>query len=167
MKNYTFFPVRKILGIVNQGNGILTRHKIINNQNIKLETNGENRFLSISTITVQDKPIHIFTTHLALGHISRVKELKHIARIVNETEGAIILTGDLNTHNEKELEILLETRLRRVETGGTFPSWNPKERLDYIFYSNDFELIETKVASEIKQSDHLPVVAELRIKNSS
>jgi endonuclease/exonuclease/phosphatase family metal-dependent hydrolase len=164
LKQGKYFPVRRLFGLVKQGNGVLTKYPIIDTENIKLETHGENRYLSIARLQIDDTPIHVFTTQLALGKISRVKELKHIANVINDTPGPIILTGDLNTHNENELDILRNTRLKRVETPHTFPSWAPSRRLDYIFHSDDFELQNCYVLKELKTSDHLPVVAELKLK---
>jgi endonuclease/exonuclease/phosphatase family metal-dependent hydrolase len=163
-----FFPVRHIwFGLTNQGNGIATRYEILETRNVKLETNrvfGENRYLSISKLDVNGKTLYVFTTQLALGRRSRVRELKHIAREINRIDGPIIFTGDLNTQREKELEILNNTKLTRVESMKTFPSWKPRRRIDYIFYSPEFELMDDYVVEDLKASDHLPVVAELRWK---
>jgi endonuclease/exonuclease/phosphatase family metal-dependent hydrolase len=164
LKRNTFFPVHSLGKLFNQGNGILTKYDLIEAKNIKLETNGENRYLSVSKLKFGDTEVNVMTTQLALGHISRVKELRHIVRIINETPGLVIFTGDLNTHNEKELDILKETRLKRIETPQTFPSWAPKKRLDYVFYSPEFEVVNSYVLEELKISDHLPIVAEFKIK---
>ena len=165
LKNNVFFPVHHMGKLYNQGNGILTKYEVLESKNIKLETRGENRYLSASKLKVDGQVINIFTTQLALGHVSRVKELQHISWIINETEGPVIFTGDLNTHNENELDILKNTRLKRIETPQTFPSWAPVRRLDYIFYSPDFELTNSYVLKDMKVSDHLPIVAELKLKN--
>ncbi|MEM7675653.1 MAG: endonuclease/exonuclease/phosphatase family protein [Myxococcota bacterium] len=49
----------------------------------------------------------------------------------------------------------------------TFPAHAPNRKLDYIFASDRFEVVSTKVVSEINDaSDHLPVVVELRFKST-
>ncbi len=164
LKNNVFFPVRHMWAFTNQGNGILTRYELLETRNIKLKTRGENRYLSVSKLKINGKTLTVITTQLALGKFSRVKELEQVVDEINKIDGPIIFTGDLNTHNEKELDILKSTRLKRIETPQTFPSWAPKKRLDYIFYSQDFEVVDCHVLEELKVSDHLPLVAELRLK---
>jgi len=164
LKKNVFFPVRHIGGFSNQGNGILSKYEVLEVRNIKLETHGENRYLSISKLKIDGKTINVMTTQLALGHISRRKEIQHIARIINDTPGPMILTGDLNTNDEKELELFDIAGLQRVGTPNTFPSWKPKRRIDYIFYSSEFELINSYSVPDMKVSDHLPIVAEFKLK---
>lgn len=164
LKKFHFFPVRKILNLVNQGNGILTKYDITDTQNFQLVRHGEHRALSLSKISVNNKIVTILTTQLALGKFSRKRELEQIAEIIKKINGPIILTGDLNTSNEKELQALNDTGLIRLETPKTFPSWKPKRRIDYIYYSKDFGVLKYYVIDELKVSDHLPILAELRWK---
>jgi endonuclease/exonuclease/phosphatase family metal-dependent hydrolase len=167
LKENVFFPVRHMWwDLTNQGNGIATKFEILESTNIKLETNrliGENRYLSISKIKINERIIHVLTTQLALGHRSRIKEFQHIANVINSIEGPIIFTGDLNTQNAKELEILNNTKLKRIETTSTFPSWKPKRRIDYIYHSPEFVVVESYVLDTLKISDHLPVVVEFKL----
>jgi len=171
LKENVFYPVRQMWwGLTNQGNGIATRFDVVEANNIKLETNrvfGENRYLSVSKLNVNDKIIYVMTTQLALGNKSRIKEFQHIANVINNIKDPILFTGDLNTQNEKELEILKTTRLKRIETTNTFPSWKPKRRIDYIFHSPEFEVVESYVIDSLKVSDHLPIVAELKLIDNS
>lgn len=46
----------------------------------------------------------------------------------------------------------------------TYPSDKPEMRLDYIFYSDHFEMLESRVVTEVGTvSDHLPVYAKLKL----
>jgi endonuclease/exonuclease/phosphatase family metal-dependent hydrolase len=163
LKTNAFYPVSYMGFIGSRGNGIATKYDIIDAQNLKLESTMESRYLSISTIKMDDVIVHVLTTQLALGIGSRKKELEHIARVINSISGPIIFTGDLNTQREKELDILLNTRLRRIETPKTFPSWKPNRRIDYIYYSPEFELVNGYALEDLKASDHLPIVAEFKL----
>jgi endonuclease/exonuclease/phosphatase family metal-dependent hydrolase len=163
LKATAFFPVNKLFRFGNRGNGIATAHTLLSSENVKLKTKMENRYLSKSVVKIHNATITVLTTQLALGKRSRSRELKEIAEIINSIDGPIIFTGDLNTQKEDELNILKSTRLKRIETTNTYPSWKPWRRLDYIFYSPDFEIIESYVADKIKVSDHLPVVAEFKL----
>jgi endonuclease/exonuclease/phosphatase family metal-dependent hydrolase len=165
LKKWHFFPVRHLLNLSNQGNGILTRYDILETHNYRLITRGENRCLSHTTIRLNGDIVHILTTQLALGKRSRKYELTQIADIIKRINGPIIFTGDLNTSNESELVAISDIGLKRLETTKTFPSWKPKRRIDYIFYSVHFEVISYDVINDMKISDHLPIIAEFRLKN--
>lgn len=165
LKKWHFYPVRHLLNLSNQGNGILTRYDILETRNYRLITRGENRCLSHTIIRLNGDIVNVLTTQLALGKRSRRYELMQIADIIKKISGPVILTGDLNTANEAELIVIEEIGLKRIHTAKTFPTWKPKRTIDYIFYSEDFELIDCQVVADIKISDHLPLVAELRIKN--
>lgn len=164
LKKYNFFPVRKILNLVNQGNGILTKFDILETKNFQLARHGEHRALSLSKLKIDGKTITMLTTQLALGRFSRRKELEQIAEIIKTIKEPIIFTGDLNTSNEYELEVINKTGLIRLETPKTFPSWKPRRRIDYIYYSPDFEVLNYYVIDDLKVSDHLPIIAEFRLK---
>jgi endonuclease/exonuclease/phosphatase family metal-dependent hydrolase len=160
LKYNRFFSVNQLSKIGNRGNAIATRYEIISSENIKLKTSMENRYLSVSKVDINGSIITVLTTQLALGKESRANELSQIAEIINETTGPIIFTGDLNTQAEEELNIIKHTRLKRIETTDTFPSWKPKRRIDYIFYSPDFVVVQSYVEDKTIASDHLPIIAE-------
>lgn len=165
LKHHKFYPVNGLKYIYLRGNGILTKHPIIDYQNTLIKRFGEKRRLSSAIIDFNGKKIMILTTQLSLGHRSRLKELNKIIEIINSTKLPIILTGDFNTQNGDELNILFEnTQLQSVGTPKTFPSWNPKRRIDYIFYSSEFEVVQSFSIPDLKISDHLPIVAELKLK---
>ena len=165
LKKYHFFPVRHVMKFANQGNGILTKFEVTDTKNFMLAHNGENRCLSMSRLDVEGKIITVMTTQLALGKISRKKEIKEMFEIIRSVEGPVILTGDLNTTSDKELEMLKQCGLSRLETTNTFPSWKPRRRIDYIYYSSHFEVLKYYVSDSLKASDHLPIIAELMMKS--
>ena len=59
-----------------------------------------------------------------------------------------------------------ETFSKREADYFTFPAHKPNRKLDYLFVSERFEVLEAKVPKEIAGdvSDHLPVLVKLRIK---
>lgn len=165
LKKWHFFPVRHLLTLSNQGNGVLTKYDILETHNYRLITRGENRCLSHTTIRLNGDIVHVLTTQLALGKRSRKYELMQIADIIKRIRGPVIFTGDLNTNNESELIEIEKIGLKRLETTKTFPSWKPKRVIDYIFYSKDFEALDHHVIDHLKISDHLPIIAEFKLKN--
>jgi endonuclease/exonuclease/phosphatase family metal-dependent hydrolase len=49
----------------------------------------------------------------------------------------------------------------------TFPSHAPNRKIDYIFVGDDFDVLEARVVTEAGDvSDHLPIVAKLRLRSS-
>lgn len=165
LKHHHFYPVNGLKYVYLRGNGILTKYPIIDHQNSIITHFEEKRKLSSAKIDINGQIITVFTTQLSLGHHSRIEELKKIIHVIKNTQGPIILTGDFNTQNGDELKLIFEnTLLQSVGTPETFPSWNPKRRIDYIFYSPEFEVIQSFSIPDLKISDHLPIVAELKIK---
>ena len=47
-------------------------------------------------------------------------------------------------------------------TSNTWPSNNPKRKIDYIFISKDIKKIEEKTVNTII-SDHLPIISKIEI----
>jgi endonuclease/exonuclease/phosphatase family metal-dependent hydrolase len=167
LKNSAYYPVNRWpFDLGNRGNAIATRAEIIDSKNVRLHTTIEKRYLSIARVMIKKQAITILTAHLSLGRKDRSRQFKQIVEVINSINEPIIFAGDLNTQDDKELSALNNTRLKRIETTNTFPSWKPKRRIDYIYYSPEFELLESYVLDKIKVSDHLPVIAELRLKNN-
>lgn len=79
-----------------------------------------------------------------------------------------ILMGDLNVEPSDPLLAPIRSRMR--DTAESFsslrlswPSDKPRKKIDYIFISNDIELISADIPS-IVASDHRPYIAEINLK---
>jgi endonuclease/exonuclease/phosphatase family metal-dependent hydrolase len=131
-------------------------------------------------IEVADRIINVITTHLGLGPRERVLQVQ--ALLGKDWMGSIppeeplILCGDFNALPGSAPYKLASTRLRDVQSKlngarplGTFSSTQPLVRLDHIFTSTHFERRSvTVVRNDLTRvaSDHLPLVADLRIATS-
>jgi endonuclease/exonuclease/phosphatase family metal-dependent hydrolase len=82
-----------------------------------------------------------------------------------------IVAGDFNLDAfiGNELKLLEEFRsranIKMAQPGSrqsSYSSWEPKERIDFIFYSPDWEEARYGVWSGLLASDHLPVWVQLR-----
>lgn len=79
--------------------------------------------------------------------------------------GKMVILGDLSTTSQSP-EILKLIRASLDDTAiikgqpNTFPSYNPWERIDYIWTSPDLRAVDFRVPS-VTASDHLPVIAVL------
>jgi endonuclease/exonuclease/phosphatase family metal-dependent hydrolase len=168
LKNSIFYPVNRWwFDLGNRGNAIATRYDIVESKNIKLKTTLENRYVSVAKLKVGNSTISVITTQLSLGRKDRDNEFRQVVEIINGMSGPIIFAGDLNTQDGQELEALNKTRLKRIETTNTFPSWKPKRRIDYMFHSPEFVVVESYILDGLKVSDHLPVVAEFKLIDNS
>ncbi|WP_350340251.1 hypothetical protein [Paraflavitalea speifideaquila] len=82
--------------------------------------------------------------------------------------GAVILAGDLNATAGGAVISTLDRHFTRTcvqDCGFTIPVENPSETIDFIAYrpSAGFTVLSHKVIDEKYASDHLPVMAILRL----
>ena len=94
----------------------------------------------------------------------------------------VICTGDFNSTPETEQIQIMQTILNDSYKTTLMPPYGPvgtfnafhfdapmKDRIDYIFVSNQFSVLKYAVLTDAKEqrypSDHLPVVADIVIKS--
>ena len=96
--------------------------------------------------------------HLALGRRARMRQVDYIGQLVAECPYLIIM-GDLNCGlGSPELELLMD-RLDLWEPicrASTFPSWQPKRKIDHILVSRSLGIEKARVL-DCPGSDHLPI----------
>jgi endonuclease/exonuclease/phosphatase family metal-dependent hydrolase len=110
-------------------------------------------------------PIHIFNTHLGLKKWERAQQMNMITKILQRQANVpVILCGDFNEWIPcTPLFDDLYKFLNVVPAKQTFPSHCPLFKLDRIFFSPNFSLVDYYVyRSKLGRtaSDHRPVVAE-------
>jgi endonuclease/exonuclease/phosphatase family metal-dependent hydrolase len=132
-------------------------------------------------VDVAGQSVNVITTHLGLGPHERVLQAQ--ALLGPEWLGAVpagepvVVCGDFNALPGSAPYKLLASRLRDVQLAGagfkpmgTFSSLQPLVRLDHIFTSPEFSRQRVSVVrNDLTRvaSDHLPLVADLRIAASS
>jgi endonuclease/exonuclease/phosphatase family metal-dependent hydrolase len=132
-------------------------------------------------VDVDGQIVNVITTHLGLGPRERVLQVQ--ALLGEEWIGPIpanepvVLCGDFNALPGSAPYRLTATKLRDVQVVGrdhrplaTFSSMRPLVRLDHIFTTKHFERQRvTVVRNDLTRvaSDHLPLVADLRIATAS
>ncbi len=128
-------------------------------------------------IDVSGRIVNVITTHLGLGPRERVLQMQALlgAEWIGGIPAAepVLLCGDFNAIPGSAPHRLAAAKLRDVQTTagghrplGTFSSMQPLVRLDHIFGSAHFERRGVRVVrTDLTRvaSDHLPLVAELRI----
>lgn len=127
----------------------------------------ESRCILKSVVDVCGKDVMILVCHMGLALSERKNAVKEICKIVDNTDMPLVLMGDFNaTPDSPELNPLFERlcdtdRLAEVKGKSTFPSYEPKIKIDYMFYRN---LKCTSVQTVEKViSDHFPIVAEFEL----
>lgn len=128
-------------------------------------------------VQLNERTIHVITTHLGLGARERVAQMK--ALLGPDWIGGIpadepvILCGDFNSLPRSAPYKLATGRLHDIQRRqkgrrprSTFTSARPVVRLDHIFISPHFETLAVTVPrNDLTRvaSDHLPLLAELRV----
>lgn len=154
------------------GNAILTKYPIKSVENIPIpdpENKSEpayyeSRCVIRATVEVDGVDVCWLVCHMGLAKLERVNAVEVICRLIDETDMPVILMGDFNI--EPDGEVLIPIRERLLDTADlcesareyTYPSVNPRKKIDYIFYRglrcNGAETLHDVIA------DHLPVVAD-------
>ncbi|MFQ5581425.1 MAG: endonuclease/exonuclease/phosphatase family protein [Mariprofundaceae bacterium] len=115
---------------------------------------------------IKGQTIVVIATHLSLRKSSRVRQIRYLSSLINQHRSTIVM-GDFNcAPGSREMEHLLNhTRLRSYdgEIPRTFPSWQPRRRLDHILVSGDL-ILQSVQSLPMLCSDHLPVAGEIRLK---
>jgi len=99
---------------------------------------------------------------------SRIMQIKTIDSLIRFQPFPVLLAGDLNSQAGSEVINLLDQHYQRScvnNCGYTIPSDKPTETIDFIAYrkSDSFQVLNHSVLQEPYPSDHLPVIADLKI----
>lgn len=126
--------------------------------------------------------IHVFNTHFDhIGVEARKNSASLILKIIEEKTGFknVILIGDFNLEPQEEPISILKSKLSdsfekaafRFGEVGTFNGFKsdeiPTARIDYVFFSKEFESkkysAESKLIDGRFLSDHFPVIVVMKI----
>ena len=171
-----------------QGNAILTKHKIIENNsshivdraNSEGDYSKEGRVYLECKVKIGEKIINVGTTHSSYTHKftktrEKNKEVDKLLKLLSAHKQNYVFAGDLNTTHDngyiREIEKVLKNcgpdYLHKTWTTKPF-SYNGFEedslnwRLDYVFATHDIKVLDSKVINT-ELSDHLPVMVEIEI----
>lgn len=163
---YLYFPK------INESNPIITNKKIISTKTYRLPHLPSllNRIITKTVISIENKQITILNTHLDYKHqLAKKRQLQVILKLLKKETNPIILTGDFNLKNNKELfndfvKELEKLNIYHVEIDEkTLKTSKYKRAIDHIFLSNDFKLLDKKVVKNIETSDHYPILIKVKI----
>lgn len=146
------------------GNMILSRYPIESVMNVSIpelvdtERNRtyENRAIIKACININGQLINVIISHYGLSVGERINAVDTTLSLIDDTPA--IFMGDLNcTPDSNELQPIY-SKLTDTTTLLTFPSDDPKIKIDYIFTSHHFKA-ESAYVLDTQVSDHRPYVA--------
>lgn len=158
-----------------QGVAILSKYPIKKVESIKLPVpegaKGETRSIALAIVEIAGKEVLFASTHLDhLSDDTRSFQIDQILKELNKHKNLpIIFTGDLNMKPENivfnKFTDYLETSENKLPT---HPSVKPKNIIDYILFNKvffkHFSVERFYTVDEKYASDHLPLVADIKIK---
>ncbi len=167
--------------IMDWGNAVLSKYKIIENKNHPL-SEAHKRFALEATIQVNTKNFHVFSTHLVHIHQKPPETQEKLETHETQATNLIkllpsqraIVVGDFNATPEnaavrKMREVMADTNPASAPTWSVYPEGCEKckpqaidTRLDYIFTTRDIKTSLFKVESS-RGSDHLPISVMIEI----
>lgn len=158
------------------GDAVLSKYPILESYRyvlpFKIE-GSEPRDIAMIKVEVEGTSFLFATTHLdhTAAEDNRILQANTIVNdILPELTLPLIIGGDLNAIPESETIGILSGKLTAGCKGNTcpltFPYNAPNRTLDYIMINDKkaFEFKSYKVVSGVTASDHLPVIAEIKLK---
>jgi len=126
-------------------------------------------FLQV-TVDVEGTALDVFVTHLDFRPDPEVRriQVEEMLAIIEATDHASVLLGDMNAGPEREELSPLFLRMRdawsaEAGDGFTFPADAPARRIDYVFVAGPLDVLDAHVL-DTHASDHRPVLARLSLR---
>ena len=120
-----------------------------------------------------DMEIEVYVTHVShLPHPNKIRQAQvaELIEWIGRSKRPWILMGDFNAqpHEPEIIELLkvsnpIFTQKPELLKELSHESLEPTMRIDYIFFSEHFELVEQKVLDNQGTADHRPVLARLKL----
>jgi endonuclease/exonuclease/phosphatase family metal-dependent hydrolase len=150
--------IHRIPVLNRQGNAFLTRDTITH-ESFHYFEQGMKRLV----IELEMENFTVFLVHLALKFRVRHHQLQQLYAMVKKTNKPHIVAGDFNAlWGDHEIELFqAATGLKNAnqDAAPSFPSWAPKQQLDFIFYSPGIDIRRFWIP-QVTYSDHLPLVCD-------
>lgn len=172
---WVMHPVRQLRGHA-FGNVVLSRYPIVHHGHYELtwRTCEERACQRVDVDLGESCTLHVYNVHLGTAVLERRYQAGRLAAFVHDhrIKGPKVILGDFNEWMKglatktlsslfKSIDIVEHLRRRR-----TYPGLFPLLHLDHIYYEGEvtvrnLQLVRTRKA--LIASDHLPLVADLRI----
>jgi len=187
---FPYWPPSRHFGSILSGQCILSRYPLIEQSVQVFSKPVENSFwynwfyldrvMQKVTVQLGDRVAKVWNVHLeAFQQPTKLEQAKFIGeRVLTDPSPLKFALGDFNSksfsindpqyhHDTEALKLFQsESDLKNAETGTAFytiPSWEPKDKIDHIFYSPTIHLQSVEALSS-QASDHLSVKAVFTLK---
>ena len=149
------------------GIGMLTKEKPLSYRRVALPCRSEPRSLQI----VELKDYYYCCTHLSLHAEDRETSIGIIIDELSKLDKPVMIAGDFNAEPEEEsMKMMAEefAIFKKDAAPYTFPADKPDIEIDYICLLKSgkvakFEVLEHSIIDAPVESDHRPIVAEVKI----
>jgi endonuclease/exonuclease/phosphatase family metal-dependent hydrolase len=168
-------PARHLRGSL-FGNVVLSRYPVRHHAQYDLSWRTcEPRCCQRVDLDVEGVVLHLYNVHLGTAFLERRFQAQRLAAIVSDRRvaGPKVVLGDFNEWTRGLATSLLSERLKAVDLRQwirrrrTYPGIFPLLHLDHIYYQNDVEVLDVRLPRTRRTliaSDHLPLVADLRLR---
>lgn len=173
-----FAPAINIKGKGLYGNALLTKFPVIHSVDIPVPSprdryynihRYEDRCLLKCELDINGKLVTVLSCHMGLNDDERVNAVITICSELEKITTPVILMGDFNMTPDNTVLDPIKVRLHDTSLGFaceklcSFPTDKPDIKIDYIFVSDDFEVINAEIHGA-SSSDHLPLTADVILK---
>jgi endonuclease/exonuclease/phosphatase family metal-dependent hydrolase len=166
-------PTRHLRGAL-FGNVVLSRHPIIHHAQYDLSWKTcEPRCCQRVDIAFGEDTLHLYNVHLGTAFLERRYQAERLSTIVHDRRigQPKVVLGDFNEWMRGLATTLLTERLHSIDLRShlrrrTYPGVFPVLHLDHIYYDGRVEVVKLdlpRTRRALMASDHLPLVAELKI----
>ncbi len=167
-------PVRHLRGCL-FGNVVLSRFPIRHHLQHDLSWKTcEPRCCQRVDIAIGDDTLHLYNVHLGTALLERRHQAGRLSAIVHDRRVGTpkVVLGDFNEWMRGRATAMLSERLQSIDLRThlrrrrTYPGVFPVLHLDHIYYEGQVEVVKVEMPRtrlSLMASDHLPLVAELRV----
>lgn len=167
-------PTRHLRGRL-FGNAVLSRFPIRHHVQYDLTWKTcEPRCCQRVDIGIGEDTLHLYNVHLGTAFLERRHQAERLGAIVHDRRVGVpkIVLGDFNEWTRGLVSQVLSARLqgvdlrRHLRRKRTYPGVFPVLHLDHIYYEGEVEVMSVELPRTRRSliaSDHLPLVAELRV----
>ena len=157
------------------GNMILSRFPIVDDAQHDLTwRTRRGRCCQRADLRLGNQTLHVYNVHMGTGLRERKYQAERLAKILDQHQGTgpKIILGDFNEWGRGVTTDILTPRFQSldlrpfVKRRRTYPGFLPLLHLDHIFYEGRIDVNHVhlpKSRAALIASDHLPLVADLRI----
>jgi endonuclease/exonuclease/phosphatase family metal-dependent hydrolase len=168
-------PARHLRGSL-FGNVVLSRFPILHHAQYDLSWKTcEPRCCQRVDIAIGDDTLHLYNVHLGTAFLERRYQASRLSAIVHDrrVHQPKIVLGDFNEWTKGLATQMLSAKLQSIDLRQhlkrrrTYPGVFPMVHLDHIYYDGQVEVVKLELPrtrASLMASDHLPLVAELKVK---